>query len=430
MNGMRDKTAHFMAPEEVMAYLDGELATDEAEAVAAHLRDCGECAAVAEELRGVSRAMDGWAVEPVPVSLEREVRLAAKENETGKGNASRSAFGRGWMWALGSALLVLFVVGMVMQGSHRRSRMMLFLNPEEDPGRVKGVVDSAQQDVGNDADAPRSAGGVGVEGRNFASLEQIAPGVVAQKVDQFGGGGGGGGTPATYKAQGPMIARTVSLTVLVKNVAEARRVLDALVTRQQGYAAQLTFSTPEAGARSLQASLRVPASELAKALEELRKLGRVQGEMQSGEEVTQQHADLVARLKNSREEEGRLRDLLQQRTGKIEDVLQVEEEIARVRGEIEGMEAEQKGLEHRVDFASVDLRLVEEYTARLGTPAEGAGTRVHNSFVAGVRNAGGSLLGMLLFLEEVGPVLLIWGLIIGVPGWLLWRRYRRISGLG
>jgi len=187
----------------------------------------------------------------------------------------------------------------------------------------------------------------------------------------------------------------------------------------------LTFSTPEEGARSMQASLRVPAGELTTALEGLRKLGRVQEETQSGEEVTQQHADLVARLKNSREEEGRLRDLLQQRTGKIEDVLQVEEEIARVRGEIEGMEAEQKGLEHRVDFASVELKLVEEYKAQLGSPATDAGTQVHNSFVTGLRNAGGSLLGMLLFLEEVGPVLLIWGVILGVPAWLLWRRYRK-----
>ena len=53
-------------------------------------------------------------------------------------------------------------------------------------------------------------------------------------------------------------------------------------------------------------------------------------------------------------------------------------------------------------------------------------TRVHNSFVAGVRNAGASLLGLVLFVEEYGPVLLIWGAILGVPVWLLWRRYARV----
>ena len=64
-------------------------------------------------------------------------------------------------------------------------------------------------------------------------------------------------------------------------------------------------------------------------------LGRVERESQSGEEVTRQHEDLVARLKNCRDTEQRLRQILQQRTGNLSDVLEVEEEIGRVRGEID-----------------------------------------------------------------------------------------------
>lgn len=42
--------------------------------------------------------------------------------------------------------------------------------------------------------------------------------------------------------------------------------------------------------------------------------------------------------------------------------------MARVRGDIERMEAEQKALEHRVDyvdFATVELQLTAEYRAQL-----------------------------------------------------------------
>jgi hypothetical protein len=99
------------------------------------------------------------------------------------------------------------------------------------------------------------------------------------------------------------------------------------------------------------------------AVGEIKGLGRLENESQSGEDVTRQHTDLAARLKTARETEERFRAILQQRTGKVADILEVERSIARVRGEIESMEAEQKALEHRVDFGSVEIPLSEEYKA-------------------------------------------------------------------
>ncbi len=105
-------------------------------------------------------------------------------------------------------------------------------------------------------------------------------------------------------------------------------------------------------------------------------------------------------------------------------MLQVEEQISNTRGEIERMEAEQKALEHRVDFATVQLQLAEEYKAQLNGPSTSIGTRMRNAIVSGLDNAGSSLLGILLFFEEVGPVLLVWLIVLGTPAWFLWRRFR------
>ena len=116
--------------------------------------------------------------------------------------------------------------------------------------------------------------------------------------------------------------------------------------------------------------------------------------------------------------------ILQQRTGKISDVLEVEQEIARVRGEIEQMEAEQTSLEHRVDFATITLNLADVYQAQLTAPFS-VGTRLRNGFVAGYHGATETLLGIALFFIESGPSLLIWLILLGLPVFFVWRRYRR-----
>jgi len=222
-----------------------------------------------------------------------------------------------------------------------------------------------------------------------------------------------------------MIARTVSLSIVVKDFALCRSSIDAIVERHHGYPEQLDARTPQNAPRTLAASLRIPAPRLAQAVGDLKALGRVENESQSGEEVTTQHTDLLARLKNSRDTEQRLRAILQQRAGNVAEVLQVEEEIARVRGDIERMEGEQKSLEHRVEFAAVELEATEEYQAPFDSPAASVSTRMHNAFVAGYHHASETVFGVVLFLAEYGPAFLIWILILALPGVLLWRRYRR-----
>jgi len=229
----------------------------------------------------------------------------------------------------------------------------------------------------------------------------------------------------TTAEAGPLIARRAELTIAVEKLDEARTGMDRLLTQHKGYVAELSASAETKSMHTLTASLRVPADRLDACISELKKLGRVTRELQTGEEVTKQYVDLAARLKNAQTTETRLNDVVQQRTGKVTDILEVEKESARVRGEIEQMEAEQKALEHRVEFATIDLKLSEEYKAQLSPPTPSVWTQLHNAGVNGFRNAFETLLGIVLFVVESGPSIVLWLAILGAPAWLLWRRYRR-----
>jgi hypothetical protein len=436
-------TAHPVAPEEVMAFLDGELSAGDAQAVSAHVDGCAECSALAKQLRGTSLSLSNWSVPAVPAKLEDSVTERAAKAcsglQTGKGNLPiRAGFWTWKQWAIASggtlaALLLVLAVSLRPLRRPQQTEMAIYRGDqlsklESSDGSLDKLQASGQANIGR---RPKAS-----SGRNFTGLAALRPPRgAADSIGTFHGPGESGKNSFSVDGQpisdqeskvfsAPMIARTVSLSIVVKDFAASRSALDSILARHHGYSAQLNVSTPENAPRSLQASLRIPSPELSLTSAELKTLGRVENESQSGEEVTQQHTDLVARLKTSRETEQRFRTILDQRTGNAVEVLQVEEGIARVRGDIERMEAEQKALEHRVDFATVELQLTEEYKAQLNPPAASVSTRLRNAFVAGYRNVAETVLGIVLFFAEYGPALLLWAAIV-CPVIFVWRRYRK-----
>jgi hypothetical protein len=420
---------HAITPEELMAFLDGELPAAEAQSVSAHAAQCAECSTLAEKFRTVSHSLLNWQVEPVPQKLENSLKGFAANPSSIKKAAKPSIFIRAsfWNWkqwtiraAAATAALVFALAIAVPPFLHREdpfSRIEKFskltrapvveLRAEQAAPQARAIQRAEVEEMEDKAALARREQEAAVT-ENLAVSPQPRPDAA----------------PAASIAA-PMIARIASLTIEVKDFDASRAQLDAILAKHHGYFAQLDVTTPENSAREVQASLRIPVDELSAALADLKSIGRVENETQKGDEVTQEHADLVARLKNSRETEDRFRAILQQRTGKVSDVLQVEEEIARVRGEIESMEAEQKALEHRVDFATVDLQLTEEYKAQLNGPADSVLTRFHNAVVAGYRNASETVVGIVLFFAEYGPGLVVWLAILSIPVIFLRRRYRK-----
>lgn len=424
-------TAHPVAREEVMAFLDGELSAAEAQAVSTHVDRCADCAKLAAQFRSTSQSLARWNVEAIPVKLEKSIAdsttKAGSRLDLGKPNLFiRSSFWTWKQWAVasGGAMATVFLVIAISMSTLQRSPQATMderayyavqtsnghrLNP-----RAIGRIEVPRKLTNTDKHSMPSMGALTQGNSNRAA----SPSVSASVID---------GQPTTdpLSNTAPMIARNVSLSIVVKDFAASRPLVDSVLARHHGYFAQLSINTPENAGRSLQASLRIPAPALSSALADLRNLGRVDNESQSGEEVTQQHMDLLARLKTSRETEERFRAILAQRTGKLADILQVEEEIARVRGDIERMESEQKELEHRVTFATVELQLTEEYRAQLNPPAASVSTRIYNAFVKGYHNASETVLGIVLFFAENGPMLLIWVTVLALPAILVWRRYRK-----
>jgi hypothetical protein len=222
-----------------------------------------------------------------------------------------------------------------------------------------------------------------------------------------------------------MIIRTAQLSLIAKDFDRARANLEVILKRHRGYVGELDARGITGSGRTLAATLRVPADQLDATLTEVKALGRVESESQNGEDVTSQYVDLRARLDNAAHTEGRLSDLLRDRTGKLPDVLAVEQELARVRGEIEQMEAERKNMANQLSYATLRATIAEDYQAQLQVVPPSTFTRLGNAAVEGYRGMVDGVVGLALFLLSIGPSLMLWGGILFFPARLGWKKVRR-----
>jgi anti-sigma factor RsiW len=421
------RSTHPFEMEEVMAYLDGEISADRASEIAQHMQQCTECQELAADFRNLSRQLAAWEIETSPERLtddmNAEISAAVgtqpKQTPSAPGELTpierlialiRSLRGRPWVWASAGALAVVLLVAVAVAVPNLlRVRPEVLIAAREIQLRElqkRMVQQQVTSNLANNSSAERYS--VSVE-PGAAPAPSVSPS--AETI----------GSPAAS----PMIARTASLSLVVKDFANVEAAVKAVVSRHSGYIGELNTSTPPDAAKTFSANLRVPSAQLEPALAELKQLGRADQASQGGEEVTKQYVDLAARLKNSRATEERLLGVLRNNTGKVKDVLEVENEISRVRGEIEEMEADRRALQSRIDFATITLSVTEEYKASLNGAPSSTATRLHNAFVTGYHSVVENVIGLLAWLLESGPTLLLWAALLFFPVRWAWRRMRR-----
>jgi len=105
-------------------------------------------------------------------------------------------------------------------------------------------------------------------------------------------------------------------------------------------------------------TVRVPADSVDEFTDSVRALGTVTYQSEGSSDVTQQYVDMNAQLENLQAEEARLREFFDAAKS-VEDMLAIETELSRVRGEIESLDAQIKYLERQAALATVTIELTE-----------------------------------------------------------------------
>ena len=239
--------------------------------------------------------------------------------------------------------------------------------------------------------------------------QQEAP-ASAQAVNQWS-------RASAFEPTSRLIVRTGQASIEVDSLEPSMAELRRLVQRAGGFVADASIQSGRKQLRTATLELKVPASRFDELTEGLEPLGRLQFVNVGAEDVSEEFVDLTARVANGRRLEDRLVELLRTRTGKLQDVLTVERELARVREEIERMEGRMRFLKTSAQLSTLSVNLYEPAPILASHPGRNA---IAEAFKNAWRNFVGVLAVGIASLGFVAPALALgWGVLI------LGKRYKR-----
>jgi hypothetical protein len=172
---------------------------------------------------------------------------------------------------------------------------------------------------------------------------------------------------------------------------------------------------------------RVPVDRFDAFLDALPTLGVTEHRSQRAVEVTEEFVDLQARIATTRKLEERILKLLEDHTGKIEEMLKVESELSRVRGDAERMEGRLRYLTDRTSMTTVTISAREE---RDYVPPEAPefADRVSGGFSDSVVSLAETSQDLVVGLAQAAPwilaslVFVIPAAVFGRRRWRAWRQ--------
>jgi hypothetical protein len=196
------------------------------------------------------------------------------------------------------------------------------------------------------------------------------------------------------------VIRTARLEVRTSDPASAAHEATRIIERAGGFVASSNASGVGDAVERVDMRLRVPSDRFEPTLSELRERGDILVESLTGEDVTEQHTDLSARLRSQTALEERLLSILAQ-AHTVHDVLEVETQLVAVRTEIERLTGALRVMDDRVGLATIELVLAapirhqprdaESVASRLERALDDAGELFVGAFAGMIRVVGATL---------------------------------------
>lgn len=216
------------------------------------------------------------------------------------------------------------------------------------------------------------------------------------------------------------IITNAEVFLILEDLDAGEKQLKELITQNGGLIASSDLRGTSGSQRAGHWKIRIPVANFDAFKAKVEKIGNLERSSTHSSDVTEEFYDVEARLKNKKIEETRLIQHLEKSTAKLSDILEVEKELSRVRGEVEQMQGRINMLNNLTSLTTIDvsLREVKNYVPPTAASFGDDVNRTLNSSWSGLVTTGRKFTLSLISLLPWVPFLAILGYLV----YLLLRR--------
>jgi hypothetical protein len=221
------------------------------------------------------------------------------------------------------------------------------------------------------------------------------------------------------------IIRNADLTLEVPSTTDTQQRIVSIAEAHGGFvvaseAKQRDSQEPAQRTLDIKLVVRIPENQFGAALDQIRGLGGNLSEAKiTGQDVTEEFIDLEARIKTQKALEQQFLQILRQAT-KIADAMEVQQQIADVRTDIEKLEGRKRFLENRSSLSTITVNIITP-RPMVVVPTSGfrhsVGEAISESIDVGA--------AILLFFVRFAIVMIPIGVLVLLPAGLIVRYVMR-----
>jgi hypothetical protein len=202
------------------------------------------------------------------------------------------------------------------------------------------------------------------------------------------------------------LIRNGTLTLNVESVESALATIRALVQSLGGYISNESQSSDDIRGPRASLMCRVPAEKLDTMLARVKSAGRASEVTITAEDITEQYYDLDARLRNQKQLEARLVQLLSRPSNDLADLLSAERELARVRYELDSLEGKRRLWDNQVTFSTLIVNILGSRPA-LGASEGGFAQSLKNAVTQAGENFVSFVTGIIALTGWLVPLVVV-----------------------